>query len=213
MRMSRTPRRPVVVPAVVPVVVLAAALAGVTGCADATTTTTTTTSGPAPAATPEASSPAKGEPATPAPPAFGRGPSARRPSGAYDLVLREVTVQEMERERGRGSADRVVLRFRGTGRPGWSARYVDRAVLEGSGDVVELAGDVVLRIDVTGTPTRPAGTGRPPRLAEPRGDVADLRAYGAAEGVTQVFVGLAGGRAPFRVVARTDPARLVVDLR
>ena len=210
MRMSRTPRRLVVVP----VVVLAAALAGVTGCADAPTTTTTTTSGPAPAATtPETSSPAKGEPATPAPPAFGRGPSARRPSGAYDLVLREVTVQSTVQERGRGSADRVVLRFRGTGRPGWSARYVDRAVLEGSGEVVELAGDVVLRIDVTGTPTRPAGTGRPPRLAEPRGDVADLRAYGAAEGATQVFVGLAGGRAPFRVVARTDPARLVVDLR
>lgn len=206
MRMSRTPRRPVVVP----VVVLAAALAGVTGCADATTTTPARSSDPAPAATtPETSNPAKGEPATPAPPAFGRGPSARRPSGAYDLVLREVTVQE----RGRGSADRVVLRFRGTGRPGWSARYVDRAVLEGSGEVVELAGDVVLRIDVSGTPTRPAGTGRPPRLAEPRGDVTDLRAYGAAEGVTQVFVGLVGGRAPFRVVARTDPARLVVDLR
>jgi hypothetical protein len=124
-------------------------------------------------------------------------------SGPYDLVLKRVRVVD------RDDHDRVVLSFSGTGRPGWYARFVDRAVLDGSGDVVDLDGDAILRLDISGTPT----LGRRTRVrSDLGGDVVDVHAVGAFEGVTQVFVGLADGRTPFRVDALTGPSRLVVDL-
>ncbi len=43
----------------------------------------------------------------------------------------------------------------GTGVPGWSVKYVDEAVLDGSGRTVRLAGDSVLDVYATGT-TYPA---------------------------------------------------------
>jgi len=124
-------------------------------------------------------------------------------SGPYDLVLKRVRVVD------RDDHDRVVLSFSGTGRPGWYARFVDRAVLDGSGDVVDLDGDAILRLDISGTPT----LGRRTRVrSDLGGGVVDVHAVGAFEGVTQVFVGLADGRTPFRVDALTGPSRLVVDL-
>ena len=107
-------------------------------------------------------------------------------------------------------SDRVVLQLEGSGTPGWAVRYVQRAVLDGSGRVVRLDGDTILRLDVQGTPTTAENPGGArPTLA---GDVVDLRVVGAYEGVTQVFVGLEGERTPFRVVLLSDPTRLVVDV-
>ncbi len=129
----------------------------------------------------------------------------RRPSGPYDLVLGDVRVV------GHDGHDRIVLRFAGTGRPGWAVRFVDEAVLEGSGEVVELEGDAILQLDISGTPTLTPNSSGPVR-SELGGDVVDVHAVGAWEGVTQVFLGLRGGRTPFRVVALDAPSRLVVDL-
>jgi hypothetical protein len=126
-------------------------------------------------------------------------------SGPYDLELEGVRVVEHE------SGDRIVLTFAGDGSPGWTVRYVDEAVVDGSGEVVELDGDAIMQLDLFGTPTQASGTTRPMhrRLA---GDVVDLHALRAWEGVTQVFLGIDGGRTPFRVSALATPSRLVVDL-
>ncbi len=135
----------------------------------------------------------------------GPDPRVHRHSGAYDLVLQDVSVVQRE------AHDRVVLRFAGTGRPGWAARFVAEAVLEGSGRIVDLDGDTILRLDITGTPTRASVDDAPVRTRL-GGDVVDLRASGAWEGMTHVFIGLRGGRGAYRIDVRATPARLVVDL-
>lgn len=129
--------------------------------------------------------------------------SAGAPSGPYDLVLTDVRATAYD------GGDQVILTFTGQGRPGWAARYVDRAVVDGSGQVVDLAGDSILQLDVSGTPTRPHAE---PVPTSPAGGAADLHVVGTFEGVTQVFVGITGGSTPFRVRALDSPARLVVDL-
>lgn len=140
-----------------------------------------------------------------APDEFGTDLQTHEQSGPYDLVLTDVSVQDHH------GHDRVVLRFAGTGRPGWAARFVDRAVLEGSGDVVELEGDALLRLDISGTPTRASSSSAPVR-SELDGDVVDVHTVGAYEGITQVFVGLRDRPTAFRVAALAAPSRLVVDL-
>jgi hypothetical protein len=126
-------------------------------------------------------------------------------SGPYDLELEGVRVVEHE------SGDRIVLTFAGDGSPGWTVRYVDEAVVDGSGEVVELDGDAILQLDLFGTPTQGSGTTRPMHRRF-GGDVVDLHALRAWEGVTQVFLGIEGGRTTFRVSALATPSRLVVDL-
>ena len=135
----------------------------------------------------------------------GTGLQEHKPSGPYDLVLEDVRVVDHD------GHDRVVLRFAGSGRPGWAVRFVEEAVLEGSGDVVELEGDAILQLDISGTPTLTPNSSGPVR-SELGGDVVDVHAVGAYEGITQVFVGLRGGPTAFRVSALTDPPRLLVDL-
>ena len=131
-------------------------------------------------------------------------------SGEWDLVLRDVRVAEHE------SFDRIVLEFTGTGIPGWAASYVDRAVLDGSGEAVTLGGDAILDIYASGT-TWPGSEGdyySGPRQFEPEngGDVNDVYVGGTFEGYTQVLAGIDGAPVPFRVFALTDPSRLVVDV-
>ncbi|MEO9325785.1 hypothetical protein ABFT23_19995 [Nocardioides sp. C4-1] len=129
----------------------------------------------------------------------------QKPSGPYDLVPRSVRAWPHD------GGTRVVVAFDGEGGPGWVARYVDQAVLEGSGDVVDLDGDSILRLDVTGTPTLPFDDVRRTRT-KVGGDVVDLHTVGAWEGVAQVFVGL-DGRPTFEVSSRRTPSRIVIDLR
>lgn len=126
-------------------------------------------------------------------------------SGPYDLVLRDVSVVT------RDGHDRVVLSLDGDGSPGWAARFVDEAVLDGAGTRVALEGDTVLQLDLSGTPTLEPGRGT--RVRESLGgDVVDVYAGEAYEGYTQVFLGLRGGRTPFEVSTRNGPSRLVIDL-
>lgn len=135
-------------------------------------------------------------------------PDTRRTSdrsGPYDLVPEHLRVEE------RPGGDRVVLTFRGRGTAGWTAMYVEDAVLDGSGRAVDLDGDTLLSVTVSGTPTRPSD-----RLARVRtavaGGVTDAFVGAAWEGVTQVFLGLEGGRTPYRITTLSSPSRLVVHL-
>lgn len=146
---------------------------------------------------------------TPTPPVDAgndREDTARKtdPSGPYDLVSEHLRVEE------RADGDRVVLTFRGRGTAGWTAKYVEQAVLDGSGRVVDLDAGTVLGIAVFGTPTRPSDRVRRVPTAV-GGEVADVFVGAAWEGVTQVFLGLKGGRSPYRISTLSSPSRLVVD--
>ena len=164
---------------------------------------------PSPTDSPAGTAPVAG-PAQGVPP-FPRG-TARQTAdsaGAQDLVLTDV------RAAAHDGFDRVVLEFSGTGRPGWTVNYVDRAVMDGSGEAVDLAGGTVLDVYASGT-TWPADDyydGPPHVRPAGGGELVDLYVAGTFEGYTQVLAGLDGDRAPFRVFALAGPPRLVVDVR
>ena len=145
-------------------------------------------------------------------PAFpeGTAPQTAENSGEWDLVLADVRVGEHD------GYDRIVLEFTGTGTPGWTVDYVDEAVLDGSGEVVELDGDAILDIYASGTTYPESGQDSydGPRQFQPAsgGDVVDVYVAGTFEGYTQVLAGLEGDRVPFRVFDLSDPSRLVVDV-
>lgn len=172
------------------VVTVVLALVAACGGAEGTSSTAASPSSAAPPPTPTATS--------------GTELPEQPPAGADDLVLERVRATRHD------GGDRIVLTFVGSGGPGWAVRYVDAARADGSGERVDLDGDTILQLDVSGTPTQvPAAD---PVRSVLGGDVVDVHAIGAWEGVTQVFVGLAGGERPVRVTRLDRPSRLVLDL-
>lgn len=131
-------------------------------------------------------------------------------SGKQDLVLTDVRVGEHE------GFSRLVMEFSGTGVPGWSVSYVDKARLEGSGETVALDGDSYLDIYASGTtyPESQADYYDGPQQFDPEdgGDIEDVYVAGTFEGYTQVLAGLDGSESALRVYALTKPSRLVVDI-
>ncbi|QIX27163.1 hypothetical protein ncot_11555 [Nocardioides sp. JQ2195] len=131
-------------------------------------------------------------------------PQQGRGSGE-PVVLTDVRVTRHRND------DRIVLEFSGTGTPGWNVEYVDEALLEGSGETVDLEGTSTLQVSASNTtwpasdyysgPTRLCGTDAIPAV----------HVAGTFEGYTQVLAGLDGVR-PFRVHSLTRPARLVIDI-
>lgn len=145
---------------------------------------------------------ASAEPAAPGTGGYGTSPQTLHGS-ADDLALRGVRVVE------RRGGDRIVIRFRGNGRPGAVVHYVRRAVADGSGEVLDVAGGAILQVDVAGTPlTRH----QRPVHVRTGGDLVDVEAAGPFEGYTQVFLGLEE-RTAFRAKARSGPSRIVIDLK
>jgi hypothetical protein len=125
-----------------------------------------------------------------------------------------VTVSDI-RIGGHPGFDRVVFEVGGSGTPGWDVRYVDAATSQGSGDPVEVAGDAVLQVTLTGAAypyesgvsefSGPAPTGS--------GTSAVTRVvYDATfEGSSVAFVGT-GAKNPFRVYALENPTRVVLEV-
>jgi outer membrane murein-binding lipoprotein Lpp len=112
--------------------------------------------------------------------------------------------------------DRVVFELGGTGTPGWDVRYVDRAVSQGSGKPVAVAGDAVLEVSITGAgyPYDTGVTEYPgpsPLAATGTGAVTQVVFDGTFEGTTAAFIGTAA-RTPFRVYALSNPTRIVVEV-
>ncbi|MGY1641040.1 hypothetical protein ACI782_07880 [Geodermatophilus sp. SYSU D00703] len=126
------------------------------------------------------------------------------------------TVSEIRTGRQDGY-DRVVLEVGGTGTPGWDVRYVDEAGSQGSGDPVEVAGEAVLQVTLTGM-GYPYDTGvdewaGPDPLPGSGTEVVTEVAWDATfEGTSVAFIGTTA-QVPFRVYALQDPTRVVVDLR
>ena len=111
--------------------------------------------------------------------------------------------------------DRVVLEVGGTGTPGWDVRYVDAATAQGSGNPVDVAGDAVLQVTLTGA-GYPYDTGVAEYAGGPltSADTTVLTevVWGATyEGTSLAFLGTTG-QYPFRVYSLTGPTRVVVDI-
>ena len=126
-----------------------------------------------------------------------------------------MTVSEIRLGRHDGF-DRVVFEVGGTGTPGWDVRYVDAASSQGSGDAIEVAGEAILQVTLTGA-GYPYDTGveefanRDPLTAAGTQVVQEVVFDATYEGTTVAFVGTRT-QAPFRVYALQDPARVVVEV-
>jgi hypothetical protein len=112
--------------------------------------------------------------------------------------------------------DRVVFEVGGTGTPGWEIGYVDEATSQGSGETVDVAGDAVLRVTLTGA-GYPYETG-----VEEFSSSGSVSGSGTAvvteavfdatfEGTSVTFVGTTA-EAPFRVSLLQNPTRVVLDV-
>ena len=126
----------------------------------------------------------------------------------------QVTVSDIRVGRHDGF-DRVVFEVGGTGTPGWDVRYVDEASSQGSGDAVEVAGDAVLQVTLTGV-GYPYSTGIEEFTGGPVTGagtemVTEVVWDATFEGTSVAFVGT-GRETPFRVYALDSPARVVVEV-
>jgi hypothetical protein len=111
--------------------------------------------------------------------------------------------------------DRVVFEVGGAGTPGWDVRYVDAASSQGSGAPVDVVGDAILQVTLTGA-GYPFDTGveeyaRGPLTSADTSVVGEVVWDATYEGTSVAFVGTTG-ELPFRVYALADPTRLVVDV-
>jgi hypothetical protein len=111
--------------------------------------------------------------------------------------------------------DRVVFDLEGTGTPGWRVGYVEEALNPGRGDEVDVDGDAVLQVEITGT-AMPMDSGVEEYSGDPvdgPGESIEEVVYRFVfEGTTTAFVGVDGEPRPFRVLVPSDPTRLVVDV-
>ncbi|MFF3222530.1 hypothetical protein ACFYV7_07020 [Nocardia suismassiliense] len=113
--------------------------------------------------------------------------------------------------------DRVVYDLGGTGTPGWIVQYTDRAVQDGSGKPIEVAGKSILEVQILGSayPFDSAETpyaGPDPATEPSAPGIAGVYRTTVFEGTTQSFIGVNGDRPGFAVTTLTNPTRLVIDV-
>lgn len=193
-----------------------------TACSDDPETRSTSGSATSTAPTPPAASaPAAGRSTAPAAPP---SQAPQEPAFEADTARDEqdpsggvlgVAAIRLARQDG---YDRLVFELAGRekGAPGWTVEYVDEARQDGSGDPVEVDGEAVLSVRISGV-SYPMDTGveeQPKAPAVPPGVevVRDVVVGSLYEGVYEAFVGTSR-TAPFRVFRLEDPARVVVDVR
>ncbi|MGR6966299.1 AMIN-like domain-containing (lipo)protein [Geodermatophilus sp. URMC 61] len=203
--------------AVCPPLLLAAALLAACGSGDRATSPSAST-GEASSSSSASSAPTSAAPGTApeetgadVPPFEGDTQPATREASADALL----TVSDIRTGRQDGY-DRVVLEMGGTGTPGWDVRYVDRAYSQGTGEPVEVAGEAVLQVTITGA-GYPFDTGveewagPDPLPGDGTQTVTEVAWDATFEGTSVAFVGTTG-EAPFRVYALEDPTRVVVEV-
>jgi hypothetical protein len=149
--------------------------------------------------------------ATDAPPFPGNAePDAADPSSDAAVTVSDIRIGRQD------GFDRVVFEVGGAGTPGWDVRYVDTASSQGSGKPVDVAGDAVLQVTLTGA-GYPYATGveefssSGPLSAADTEVVTEVVFDATFEGTTTAFVGTTG-RAPFRVYLLEGPTRVVVEI-
>ncbi|MBB3085112.1 AMIN-like domain-containing (lipo)protein [Geodermatophilus sabuli] len=142
-------------------------------------------------------------------------PADTRPDTAEASADARVTVSEIRTGRQDGF-DRVVLEVGGTGTPGWDVRYVDQAASQGSGEALEVAGDAVLQVTLTGV-GYPYDTGveewagPDPLPGTGTQTVTEVVWDATFEGTSVAFIGTRA-QVPFRVYSLDRPTRVVVEV-
>lgn len=175
--------------------------------ATATPTDDATTAGPT--ETPTTAAPTEEEADPSALPAFAPAgtPQSVEPSG--DLLL-PVDLRVGDHE----GYDRVVVELTGDGVPGWQTEYVSEAVEDGRGEIVDVDGEAILSVHVSGTRYPDEGEDHyvPQGPLEGPDIIEEVHYLGTFEGLTQIFIGVDDGAADYRVFTLTDPVRLVIDI-
>ncbi|GAD82659.1 hypothetical protein FEK33_06765 [Nocardia asteroides NBRC 15531] len=148
--------------------------------------------------------------------ATGEAPTDSSPKSAEASAGAALTVTDIRIGRQPGF-DRVVFALAGTGTPGWQVDYTDRAVQDGSGKTVDVAGDSILEVRILGSAYPfdspvPAYSGPDPATDPSAPGIAGVYKTLVFEGTTQSFIGVEADRPPFTVTALTNPPRLVVDI-
>jgi hypothetical protein len=137
-------------------------------------------------------------------------PDTAAPSSDASVTVRDVRLG------GQDGFDRVVFEVGGTGTPGWDVRYVDAASSQGSGEAIDVAGDAVLQVSLTGA-GYPYDTGvteysaDKPLTAAGTHSVTEVVFDATFEGTTVAFVGTKA-RTPFRAYLLQNPTRVVVEV-
>ncbi|MEU8896461.1 hypothetical protein [Nocardia sp. NPDC048505] len=138
-------------------------------------------------------------------------PKRQAPSGDAGLTVTGIRIGPQP------GFDRVVYDLGGRGAPGWTVQYADRAVQDGSGKAVEVAGRSILEVQITGS-AYPFDSGVEPYAgpdpATDPGAPGIAGVYGSAvyEGTTQSFIGVQADRPAFTVSTLSNPTRLVIDI-
>ena len=198
--------------AVCPSLLLAAALLAACGSGDtATSPSASTGEASSPSSTAVAPSTEAEDIGTDVPPFEGGTQPATREASTEA----QVTVADIRTGRHDGY-DRVVFEMGGTGTPGWDVRYVAQAYSQGMGDPVEVAGEAVLQVTITGA-GYPYDTGveewagPDPLPGNGTQTVTEVAWDATFEGTSVAFTGTTG-EAPFRVYALENPTRVVVEV-
>ncbi|PYF96309.1 hypothetical protein SAMN05216184_1209 [Georgenia satyanarayanai] len=142
-------------------------------------------------------------------PAFGPAGTAQSAEPSGDPLL-PVDLRVGDHE----GFDRVVVELAGEGVPGWQVEYVDEAIEDGRGEEVDVDGEAILSVHVSGTRYPDEGEEHyvPGEPLEGPDVVEEVHYLGTFEGLTQLFIGVDGGPADYRVFTLADPARLVIDV-
>lgn len=142
-------------------------------------------------------------------------PDTAEPTGEGETFLSVTNVRVAEHD----GYDRVVfdLDGKGSGQPGWRVEYVDQATDDGSGHAVQVDGDAILRVSISGTAT-PMDSGveefSGDRIEPDDTESVDEIVYRYwFEGYTTAFLGIDDGEQPFRVFLLENPTRVVVDVQ
>lgn len=175
---------------------------------------TTTPAGPSePSTEPTVAPPAPDDSSTADAPAFpaDTAPDTADPSQDAMLTVTDVRIGRHE------GFDRVVYELGGTGTPGWTVQYVDEAVQDGSGEVIDLAGDGTLQVLISGSAYPMDSGAQPfehdgPVTGEGTVTVTEARGWSVFEGITDAFVGLQSPGHRFRVYLLEAPVRVVIDI-
>ena len=142
-------------------------------------------------------------------------PANADPDTAEASADAQVTLTDIRIGRQDGF-DRVVFEVEGTGTPGWNVRYVADATSQGRGEPIEVAGDAVLQVTLTGAGL-PGDTGvdqwEGPNPLSVAGTetVTEVVFDSTFEGETVAFVGTTA-EVPFRVYLLESPTRVVLEV-
>lgn len=137
-------------------------------------------------------------------------PDTQDPSSDSAVTVRDIRLGHQD------GFDRVVFEVGGTGTPGWDVRYVDAASSQGKGEPVDVSGNAILQVSLTGV-GYPYATGvteysgRTPVRASGTDAVTEVVYDATFEGTATAFVGTTAP-APFRVYLLQNPTRVVLEV-